>query len=131
MIRNVTNDDRTAWMCSHCGLPHDGGAGIPCPACGRVGRTANVNIVGEARVVVTLAGKVRDPTLNAKKNPRVKFELGQEINHKTGELVAKDRRVDRRLDRYWEKIRDARGRFVMWVDHKLSRHRGHGSAKRK
>jgi hypothetical protein len=75
-------------------------------------------------------GRLKDPSLPSKKQPRVHFKVGQEMNHRTGEMVTKDWRVDKRLNRYWEKIRDARGRIVRWVDHRLSRHRGHGSARR-
>jgi hypothetical protein len=99
--------------------------------CGKTGRTTHLALQSEVHMVASLAGQVIDPALPRKKRIRVRFWVGRQLNHRTGELVAKDWRLDRRLDRYWEKIRDARGRFVHWLDHKLSNHRGHGSAKAK
>lgn len=81
--------------------------------------------------IASVAGQAIDPALSSKKRVRVRFWIGRQVNHRTGEMVAKDWRLDRNLDRYWEKIRDARGRFVHWVDHKLSNHFGHGSAREK
>jgi hypothetical protein len=81
--------------------------------------------------VANIEAKLKDPTLPSAKKVRVHFKLGRRINHDTGELVAFDWRMDKRANRYWEKVRDVRGRFVHWVDHELLRHRDHGSARRK
>ena len=114
------------YRCSSCAAEPLKGE-QPCQRCGANGRTIDVNVQSTIAVVTAISGKLKDPTLPKRKRTRLEFYLGRQLNHATGEFVHKDWRIDRRAKIYWEKIRDARGRFVHWVQQELGKHRGHGS----
>ena len=58
------------------------------------------------------------------------IDQGHDLHHRTGRWSLLHRLIDRRNDRYQERIVDAEtGQVLQEVDEPLSAHRGHGSAK--
>lgn len=54
---------------------------------------------------------------------------GWELHKRFGDMVEKYRHIDRRNDRYIERIATRDGELIRDVDERLSEHIGHGSAK--
>ena len=60
------------------------------------------------------------------------IRLGESVERRTGRVLHRVRRIDRRGDVYIEHVFDPRtGETVHWCAEPLSAHRGHGSAKRR
>lgn len=64
--------------------------------------------------------------------PFLESKVGDDLYRKTGEWRKLERRVDREGNWYYEKIVDPKtGRVIKDVSEPLTKHRGHGSAKKK
>jgi hypothetical protein len=63
-----------------------------------------------------------------RKKPILEVIQGDQIKRSTGEWVKKTREIDRKNDRYYEHVEGADG--AHHCEEKLSKHRGHGSAKK-
>ena len=75
--------------------------------------------------------KAKDKTKNSKKNPILDAFQGVDLSKKTGELVNKEREIDKINDRYYEHIETFDGTVIHHCEEKLTEHFGHGSAKSK
>jgi len=64
--------------------------------------------------------------------PGFEIRLGESVERRTGRVLHRVGRIDRRGDAYAEHVFDPRtGVTVHWCVEPLSEHRGHGSAKRR
>jgi len=73
--------------------------------------------------------KVKDKTKNSKKNPVLDVFQGIQIRKSTGELVNKEREIDKINNRYYEHVETLDGKELHLCDEKLTDHQGHGNAK--
>ena len=105
----------------------------PCPNCGSVKRNLALSFSDTLPAIHdSLTGKVKDTTRSSKDNPRVHFFTGDEKRRVDGKWMKKERIIDRDHDQYAETVTDPEtGKTVHHVDEPLSRHTGHGSAKKK
>ena len=73
--------------------------------------------------------KARRP---GEQRPNLEYSDGPDMSHRLGKLVFKQRIIDRDNDRYFEHIEDYESHEVIhYCDELLSKHTGHGSAKKK
>ena len=78
-----------------------------------------------------MEGRIKDPTLNSKKNPRVEFKVGASYSRAKNKWMHREMYVDKRQDQYREVVSDPdTGEVIHQCDEPLSKHRGHGDAKR-
>lgn len=123
--------------CSKCGLSLPSEHVSPnsdstCPECGAVQRLIHLEIEDHVGVEIHdgLRGKLKDPNLPSKKNPRVDFFAGDDLRKSDGKWMQKKRVLDRDNDRYIEVVVDPEtGKIVHEKDEPLSKHVGHGTAK--
>lgn len=124
----------TTVSCSACGasLPEPGRIQDqkPCPSCGSTARTFAVTLTDKAEAHDSLATKARHGDVGKVKPYREAF-TGFDYHRDSKEWRQVSRVVDREGDRYTERIVDAAGNVVRDVDEPLSKHRGHGTAKRR
>ena len=102
----------------------------PCPKCGSTERAFTVDTVENISVHECHEGRVKDPNLSSRKNPRVKFQEGDSYWRDGKRWVKRNMRVDRDQDLYQEVVIDPEtGTIIHKCEEPLSQHRGHGSAK--
>ena len=105
----------------------------PCLHCGETGRRYQRASAEDVVLRDCLEFKLDDSTLpskNLRRRTRVEGKSGYERSVKRQKLVCKDRLIDRRNDRYREKVVDSdTGKIIHETVEPLSQHRGHGSAK--
>lgn len=78
----------------------------------------------------SLKGKVKDTTLPAKKNPRIKFSSGADQQKSDGQGMEKERVIDKVTEHYEEKVIDPEtGAVVHHTSEPSPAHRNHGTAK--
>lgn len=78
----------------------------------------------------SVRGKVKDPSLPSKKNPRVDFFSGADLRKSDGKWMSKERVIDRDNDIYREVVvYPETGQTIHCNEEPLSEHFGHGSAK--
>jgi hypothetical protein len=66
------------------------------------------------------------------KKPFVEAKNGPNHSHRLGKAVEHERLIDRDNDRYSERVTDYEsGEIIHQADEPLSKHQGHGSAKKK
>jgi DNA-directed RNA polymerase subunit RPC12/RpoP len=125
----------TATVCAACKAPIDTSQDTPgkraiCPKCGSTKRSHDVSIsIRGASARVGMGLKVTRP---GQKKPHVEVKSGARHSHKLGKLVDHERLIDRANDRYFEKVTDYESREVIYhAEEPLSKHHGHGSAKKK
>jgi phage FluMu protein Com len=129
--------DKQTLTCGSCGkvLPADwlesGSGHLPCPDCGSVNLHVKLELSDKvpARPRDTLKGKVKDPSLRSKDKVRKEFFYGSQERKSIGDYIYKERELDRDDNRYRELVREEGGKIIHEVDHPLSEHTGHGSAK--
>lgn len=120
------------WVCSHCELELGGDRpGIPCPGCGRVGRTTHLVIQETVEVRTSIGLKKDVPGLPRKKRTRMEHFQGWDLRKSLGDWIKKVRRIDRDEDTYLEHVEDSEGKVIHHREEPLSKHRGHGSAKQR
>lgn len=107
-----------------------GGKRIPCPRCGATERSHDAT--GELQASPARVGlKVKAKQRGAKK-PHVELTTGPSTSTKLGKPVQHDRLIDRANNRYSEKVQDYEsGEVLHQCDEPLTKHVGHGSARRK
>jgi hypothetical protein len=118
--------------CADCGAPLDevplGSERPPCPNCGSTRRKHFKELTAHVELHDKLAGKVRS---GGKGKPRLEFVVGADLHRATGRWNQLERVVDRGGDWYREVVKDSEtGRVIHATEEPLSRHQGHGSAKR-
>lgn len=118
--------------CNGCGrqlhhLPDlpDGGR-QPCPDCGSTARLFEETLTESVRLYASLRLQQKRRGV---KGYLVDLFAGWQRRASVGDMVAKDRIIDREQDRYRERIATEDGVIIHEVDEPLSSHRGHGSAK--
>ena len=128
-------DDWTIY-CDDCGFKVDEAAATlpeigsdePCPECGATSRVFRYN-GPNAGFVVMRASVVKKP--GEKRSP-VESVKGAFLSRAIGRWVHVHRIIDRRRNRYYEKVLDVEAREVLReVDEPLTEHRGRGDAKPK
>jgi DNA-directed RNA polymerase subunit RPC12/RpoP len=102
---------------------------IPCPDCGSairfLDRTANEELSVREQVKTRVKRK-------GKSKPLIESISGDDLHRKTGTWYTKVRIIDQEKDYYLETITDPKtGEVIHHEEHKLSEHRGRGSAKKK
>ena len=119
-------------LCKQCQLPlADNPPGTerqPCPQCGCLARTFELEI--------NEAIKVYEGWRAIHKRPGYRRFMadiftGWERRHSVGDMVRKDRLLDKENDRYLEHIETENGEVIHHCVEPLSAHFGHGSAKLK
>lgn len=131
----MTTEPGSETFCAHCGEPIDEPTGFvfeerkPCQSCGSRNRNYSLKLEGS----VSLHGQLRGKAINSQsKKPFSEIIVGSELYKKFGRLVHKYRLIDRRNNRYVEKIVDpVTGKTIHEVEEPLSSHQGHGSDKAK
>lgn len=120
-------------ICGQCGTPIHEKPGTsldsrqPCLSCGSKTRLTKVQFEAKAQGRVTLGTKAREP---GRKKPFHEAKVGDDFHRKTGKWNSLERTINRRNDRYRERIVDpSTGEVLRDVDEPLSHHVGHGSAK--
>ena len=125
----ASDTEPSGWICSACKKPLAPGPRVPCRSCGETARTMGLALQAETKPVAMVRMKKKDPALPAKKQPRVDQMVGQELRVSVGDVVQKERRIDREAGTYSETIRDAEGNVIRHDAGPLADHTGHGSAK--
>lgn len=99
----------------------------PCPACGSTSRFVEQHLAGEVELRSMLSLKAKPERGRWFMSQKV----GDELFRKTGRWHRVTRVLDRRRNRYVERIEDAEtGEVVRHVDEPLTDHTGRGSARR-
>ncbi len=98
-----------------------------CPYCG----SRNRRIVTQERLQLHEFIRIKSAAPGASGRPALEFASGDDLTKSTQEWVAKERRIDRENDRYYERVVDKHGNTIREVDDPLSEHRGRGAAKRR
>lgn len=123
-----------AIFCGDCGkqlnelqmLPTE--ARLPCPACGSMKRHVTAEFT--ATVTATVGMRVIGKASGVKKT-FVEVRAEPSIKKSTGETVFHERTIDRRNDRYLEKVTlKSTGEVLHECDEKLSDHTNHGCARK-
>ena len=99
----------------------------PCPHCGATVRRFDVGITD----TVTLRESLK---FKQKRTGRTLSEgvSGDDLHRKSGKWMKKERLIDREKDHYKEVVTDPdTGQVIHHCDEPLSKHRGHGSAKKR
>ena len=121
--------------CNGCGKPLDpvpaGKARPHCPACGATARRIAVEIEETIHFSDSLRVKGSEPKPSGGKREFLDAFEGTEHSRALGRVVKKSRLVDRRANRYMERVVDPQsGDVLRDVDEPLTDHRGRGSAKK-
>lgn len=114
--------------CAQCGQPIESiDARTPCPSCGSFNRRVEVR----ATFTLTAHEKLRAREWFGQKRGKWKrqTEMGDDLHRGTGVWNKLKRIIDRKHDRYYERIEDDQGHVLRECDEPLSQHIGHGSAK--
>ncbi len=118
--------------CGSCGLTIDEPPGLPiadrtpCPQCGSTARKYFKHLKATAKAQASLGFKQKRPGV---KKPLAEGFTGRDLRQSVGDFVQKERLIDRKNDRYREKIVTDSGDTIRNVDESLSKHKGRGSAK--
>jgi DNA-directed RNA polymerase subunit RPC12/RpoP len=124
--------------CSKCGQMIEEAPGtlteerIPCPTCGSTTRRFGKTLAAAVSVRGFVDGKKRSQGLKSRDRLRVHLQLGDQIDHKTGRWVFKQRRVDKDQSPAWyfERITDGEtGAVIHECSEPLDEHTEHGSAR--
>jgi len=121
-------------QCGACGAtinePQDLSPGkrTPCPACGSTTRKFSVFITETLTLRESLGFKAKR---QGQGKPYVEGRSGDDLHRKTGKWMKKEQVIDRENDQYAEVVTDPETGIVMHhCKEPLSKHRGHGSAKK-
>ena len=119
--------------CQGCGQSLNEDPGLlpkpPCPTCGSTARAFGVTLGASIELHSKIAYKAK---AGGKGRPFVEGVDGDDQHKATGRWNVLSRRIDRRRNRYRERIVDGEtGEVIRDVDEPLTDHSGHGSAKPK
>jgi hypothetical protein len=122
----------TGSTCSGCGAPtwdDDPKQRVPCPACGSTARAMGVSVSMNASTAVYL--KTRSLHRNGGRKVVREETVGDDFHRATKKWNLMRRLIDWANDWYEETFRDRdTGEILHHQAHRLSEHRGHGSAKK-
>jgi hypothetical protein len=101
----------------------------PCPECGSAARIFGKESTATVKSHAQIAGKAETPS---EKKPFLEVKSGDDFHRDTGTFNDLERIIDRRNDRYHERIVDKEtGAVIREVNEPLSDHVGRGLAKPK
>ena len=101
----------------------------PCPTCGSLSRKFEITIQDTVIVREKLGVKARHKPAG---KPFREITSGDDLHRKTGKWMHLERTVDRDNDLYKEVVKDPKtGEIVHMCEEPLTKHRGHGSAKKR
>jgi len=116
------------YKCKKCGYKSEKSE-IPCPKCGGNEREISIVLSDNIEIHEKLVGKAKH---NGSKKPFHEVVSGDDFHRKSGKWNKKERVIDRDNDRYKEIINDKEtGEEIHRCEEPLSKHTGHGSAKKK
>ena len=124
--------------CAECGNtidePINKQESDPCPHCGSNRRIMDIDL-GEEIVELNIKEQLKitrkDPKQTGKNKTTYERLSGDDLEKKSGKWKKKERIIDRENDRYMEKVIDPEtGEVTRHCDEPLSKHQGHGSAKK-
>ena len=121
-------------QCGKCGAPIDeredpAEGRKPCPTCGSTIRQFNVHITEALHLHDSVSDKVKHA---GAKKAHIEGFAGDDLHRKSGKWMKKERLIDREKDQYKEVVTDPEtGKVIHHCEEPLSKHMGHGSAKKK
>jgi hypothetical protein len=122
--------------CSGCGEPlsiecvGERPTGAKCPHCGSSAQTVSLDFESHVSVFDFVKLRSKNPALTGKDKHPTEYQAGHELRRSTGEMVYKERLIDRRRKKYRELVKTLDGTVLRDVTEPLGQHRGHGTAKR-
>ena len=100
-----------------------------CPNCGSKKRHIKLNIEEKIELHDQIEGEVKEKGI---KKPVKEFKVGDDLHRKSGKWYHIERHINRKDNYYKEIVKDkTTGKIIHNCEEPLSKHRGHGSAKRK
>lgn len=100
----------------------------PCPGCGATSRKFAVSVEATLVTRASVSYKAKHP---GAKKPHAEGFSGHQIHRKSGRWMEKQRLIDRDQDKYKELVTDSEtGQIVHQCEEPLSKHIGHGSARK-
>ncbi len=103
---------------------------LECPSCGSDKKEIILKVEEDYKIHDKIKGKVYEKgKRKGKKKESIEFIEGNEFIRKTEEWGYKRRVIDRKNDKYIEKVWDENKVPIHECDKRLSEHKGHGSAK--
>lgn len=125
----------TTVKCGKCGTQLDEDTStstetlLPCPACNSLTRAIDVTVHDSVTIREKLGLKGRHADGG---KPFIEQVHGADLHRDTGTWRYLDRIIDRENDKYYEVVKDPEtGEILHECQEPLSKHRGHGAAKRK
>lgn len=120
--------------CGDCGadLPSEWAGSVhrPCSECGSIHRVVTLTTHEGVQIRECMEGRIKDPTFNSKKNPRVKFKVGASYSRARKKWMHREMYVDKRQDQYREVVSDPdTGEVIHQCEEPLSKHQSHGDAR--
>lgn len=105
---------------------------IPCPRCGSTARAFTETIIDGLRILDSLHGRLKRPSLPSDKKLRWESFTGYEFSHDRQKMVHKVRMFDKDTDEYVERVTDIEtGEIIHEYVEPFTEHVGHGTAKKK
>lgn len=124
----MANSPSNAATCANCGSPVGAEGAASCPSCGSNARVFRMAVEGTLRPRGELRYKGKE---EGKSKPFVKGVTGASYSVRAKRWVRRVMRIDRRNDRYFEKVLDPEtGQVIHEQEESIRAHQGHGSAKR-
>lgn len=132
----METDELRGAVCGNCGYVHTDLERIrsqtaaertPCPTCGSTAINWQLDLSDQVTLHSSLKVKAKEP---GRKKPAVELRTGDDLHRKSGRWMKLVRRIDRKTNRYTEKVEDPEtGNVIHESDEPLTDHRGHGSDK--
>jgi len=95
-----------------------------------IGESHTVSFEDKISVDIRIQYKGKS-SVKKNKTPLFEFKGGQEYSYSKGKYIDRNYHIDRLNDKYTESIIDREtGETILKKDEKLSKHKGHGSAKK-
>lgn len=126
----------TEITCRNCGKKlnssYNSDHNTPCPKCGSTKQDITLTTSDSVELHDCIKGKVKDQRYPSKKKVRQIFFQGDDQRKSDGKWMTKERSIDRDNNKYKEVVTDPEtGKVVHHCEEFLSKHKGHGSAKKK
>jgi len=100
-----------------------------CSICGSEKKIHKVLLEEKIEIHEQIKGKAKE---NGVKKPFQEFKNGDDFHEKSGKWNIREMNIDRKNDAYSEIVKDGTtGEIIHQCDEPLSKHKGHGSAKKK
>ncbi|MBR3675876.1 MAG: hypothetical protein IKN71_01940 [Alphaproteobacteria bacterium] len=118
--------------CDDCGKEFDSTENS-CPKCGSKNITKHICFTENVPLNIRdrVKAKAKDDTLPSKKKVVFEYRQGFEESQSTESgYVQKERLIDHINDKYKEVVADEDGKVIHHCEESLSKHQGHGSAKK-